>query len=154
MKPGIKRTMRVATTFTGAAACAVAFNPAAMAGTARPVQPGHQQDLRRVAIPDNRRLSGSIRSGACAAEWLHIGVNGTGPVCIGYKGLLDMSPYPNMHSFCGGTNSGYIWGNGTLGWSYYHFEPGTYFWHLPKSIPWFYVSEVGIAGWRGSDKCP
>jgi hypothetical protein len=159
MKPGIKRTMRVATTFTGAAACGVAFNPAAMAATAQPV--AHQQ-LRRIAIAENRRLSGSIRESAgCAAanasHWLHVSEGpGFGPVCFGFRGLLLTSPLPDMHAFCGGTNSGYIWGTDNLHSYavYYHFGQGTYYYHPPKSEKYFYVSEIGIVGWKGGDKCP
>src|ERR1700689_3688736 len=138
MKPGIKKAMRVATTFTGAAACVVGFNdPAAMAGTGQPAQPGHQNHL--LAIAGNRRLSGSIKSGcgyANTSHWLHIGEPpGGGVICIGDRGLLDMSPWPNMHSFCGGTNYGVIWGHGpNVSWTtYFVYGPGTTFYRLPKS---------------------
>jgi hypothetical protein len=155
MKSGIKKTMRVATTFTGAAACAVAFNPAAMAATGHPgARPGDQ--LLRVAN-GNRRLSGSIRQGACTdSNWLHIRQPDNSGTCFGFKGLLLLSPWPNMRAFCGGNNSGYIWGYDNLHSYevYYHFGHGTYYYNLPKSEKYFYVSEVGIAGWAGGDKCP
>jgi hypothetical protein len=163
MKPGIKRTMRVATTFTGAAACAVAFNPAAMAATGPPAaQADHQQQLRRFAIAGNTRLSGSIREsagcdGANVSHWLHVSEGpGFGAVCFGYRGLLLTSPYPDMKAFCGGNNSGYIWGTDNVHsyTVYYHFGHGTYYYKPPKSEKYFYVSEIGIAGWKGSDKCP
>lgn len=156
MMPGIKRTMRVATTFTGAAACAVAFNPAAMAATGRPAaHTGHQQ-LRRIAIAGNKRLSGSIHEGSCAPEWLHIGLGAYGANCFGYRGIMDLSPYLIMHSYCGGTNSGYIWGSDNLHdyTVYQNFHPGNYFYHLPKSVLWFVVSEIEIRSWRGTDRCP
>jgi hypothetical protein len=158
MKPGIKKTMRVATTFTGAAACAVAFNPAAMAATGQPAaQPGHEQHLRRMAIAGNTRLSGSIRQGSCAkSHWLHIKSKYNGGECFGFRGLLLLSPYPNMRAFCGGNNSGYIWGNDNLHsyQVYQHFGRGTTYYSLPKSVAYFYASEVGIAGWSGTNTCP
>jgi hypothetical protein len=56
MKSGIKKTgsarvMRVATVFTGAAACAVTFAPAATAGTAGPAA-AHPGYLRQGIRPD------------------------------------------------------------------------------------------------------
>ncbi len=101
MKSGIKKTMRVATTFTGAAACAVGFNnPAAMAGTARPAAQAGQQQLHRIALAENRRVSGSIREANCASHshWMHMGGPQGSVGCIGFKGLLGMSPYPNLRS--------------------------------------------------------
>jgi hypothetical protein len=149
MKPAIRRTMRVATTFTGAAACAVAFNPAAMAATARLAQPG---------IAENHTVSGNIHSGTCAgpnaSHWLHIGGPYGSRTCIGFAGVLDLSPYPNMRSFCGGNNSGGIWGSGPKGPGIYSFHPGTYFWHLPRSSAYFYVSIIELLFWKGGDKCP
>jgi hypothetical protein len=155
MKPGIKRTMRVATTFTGTAVCAAAFNPAAMAATSPPPHAGHQQ-LRAIANTGNKRLSGSIVEGGCAPEWLHIGTGAYGADCFGYRGLMDLSPWPIMHSFCGGTNSGYIWGQDNLhSYTVYdNFHPGTYFYHLPNYVKWFLVSEIAILSWRGNDRCP
>jgi hypothetical protein len=159
MKPGIKKTMRVATTFTGVA-CAVAFNnPAALAATGQPAaQPGHQQHLRRTAIAGNKRLSGSIRESTCGnpntSHWLHIGLPYREVTCIGFQGQLLMSPYPNMRSFCGGNNRGVIGGKPELGRSYYDFGPGNYFYQLPKSVKWFYVSDVTIWSWSRNDRCP
>jgi hypothetical protein len=160
MKPAIRRTMRVATTFTGAAACVVAVNPAAIAATAQPAaRAGHQQ-LLRIAIGENRRLSGSIRSGcgtaANTSHWLHIRTHTFGSSCYGFRGALSMSPYPNMRSFCGGTNFGAIWGSGNSGWSSYPFYSGNYFKKLPQNIEWFYVSRIAITGWHTANnyKCP
>ena len=160
MKPGIKRTMRVATTFTGAACTVAAFNnPAAMAGTGRPAaQPGYQHNVPRI-VGGNTPLSGSIRVGNCAdtnaSHWLHIESPYNGGSCYGYRGLLLLSPWPNMRAYCGGNNSGVIWG-----WDNLHsyevyvtFGQGTTYAHLPKSNEWFYISELGIEGWHGNDKC-
>lgn len=157
MRSGIKKTMRVATTFTGAAACAVAFNPAAMAAAGQPAQTGHQQ-LDRMA--GNRRISGHIRSDDCEnpneSHWLHIeGPYGSGE-CFGFSGILSLSPWDNMQAYCGGTNSGIIFGAATDGpKSYYSFKDnGTYYYHLPKSVTYFYVNRVMISQWHGSAKCP
>lgn len=152
MRPGIKKTMRVATTFTGAA-CAVVFNnPAALAGTAGPAaaaQPG---------IAANHRISGSIREAGCGSHshWMHVEGPEDSVNCFGYRGILSLSPWPNMRAFCGGNNSGYIYGHDNLhSWTVYnHFGHGTTFYHLPSSVRWFYVSEVTNVGWSGNDKCP
>jgi hypothetical protein len=57
MKPSIKnamsgKKMRVATVFSGAAACAVAFTPAAMAGTGQPAVTHLAGPLRQGITPD------------------------------------------------------------------------------------------------------
>jgi hypothetical protein len=134
----------------------VAFNNPAMAATGKPAQTGHQNSLRRIAA--NKRLSGNITSGcqyANTSHWLHIAEPPGGDVvCIGNRGLLDMSPYPNMHGYCGGTNYGVIWGNGEQGWSYYTYGPGKTFAHLRAGSTWFYVSEIAVSRWTGTDKCP
>jgi hypothetical protein len=151
MKPGIKKTMRVATTFTGAA-CAVAFNnPAALAGTAGPAaaaQPG---------IAANHIISGNIREAACTnSNWLHVEGPYNSGECFGFRGILSVSPWPNMRAFCGGNNSGYIYGHDNLHsyTVYNHYLHGTYYYHLPSNVKWFYVSEVENIGWGGNDKCP
>jgi hypothetical protein len=152
MKSGIKKTMRVATTFTGAAAtCAVGFNnAAAMAGTAGPAAAA-QPD-----ITANHRISGSIKESACGdhSHWMHV----QGPesaTCFGFKGILSLSPWPNMRAFCGGNNSGYIYGHDNLhSYTVYdHYGHGNTYYNLPSSVRWFYVSEVENTGWGGNDHC-
>jgi hypothetical protein len=151
--------MRVAMTFTGAAACAVAVNPAAMAATGKAEAHAANQ-LRRAVADGDKRLSGNIRESNCAnpnvSHWLHITLHtGYGSSCFGYHGLLDLSPYPNMASFCGGNNSGIIWGqtNGPKSSFLFH-DNGTFFYKLPKSYAYFYVTELGISQWHGMAKCP
>jgi hypothetical protein len=154
MKPGTKRVMRVATTFTGAAAAAVALNPAAMAATGKAEAHATNQ-LRRAVTHGNRRLSGSIREGDCTnSHWMHLEQPYNSGECFGYHGLLDLSPYPNARAYCGGNNSGIFWGSGPGNNSYYWFYQGKTYAHLPKTSPYFYVREIGIIAWKGEDTCP
>jgi hypothetical protein len=141
-KSAMARTMRVATTFTGAAACAVAFAPAATAGGL----PYHQ-------MPTYRR-SGSIRSASCQGRptWLHIdwySVLGAGPylTCVGYKGKLAMSPTIFMSGQCGGNNSGWFFDSHGP----FAFRPGTTY---RVFRPHLYLYSVSIkSDNKGTDQC-
>jgi len=153
MKPAIKksavgRTMRVATLFTGAAACATAFAPTAMAGTA-------QQ-----AHPQARFLhnSGSIQhvwSCASTPHWLHLSISSHGAIstqCWGFKGTSDVK---NGQSYlttgqCGGNNYGILI---TKSGHDIGYGAGTYYRRIMK-----YVISLENEGWyksslRRNDTC-
>jgi hypothetical protein len=142
--------MRVATTFTGAAACAAAFAPAATAATHTtaglayhklPIAERHA--LRGVAN------TGSIRSASCGTvpHWLHVqwfSTGGAGPflTCLGFRGVFSTSI--EMAAQCGGTNHGKFFpGSLTYG-------PGNTYRHFN---PHRFVSAISIAGWNGTDAC-
>jgi hypothetical protein len=104
MKSGIKKaasgkTMRVATLFTGAAACAAAFAPAAHAATAKP----------------------DTEPASCATtpRWVHV-ANSISEVCFGFKGTSHFPGLVYITAECGGNNSGRLFGpQGT-----WNFGPG------------------------------
>jgi hypothetical protein len=152
MKPSIRKavtgkSVRLTTTFTGAAACAGAFMPIAMNGTGQPAapQPGHHCRIN------------TIKEGGCdltnRSHWMHMGTVAL-TQCWGGKGAAHTNPNPFvMISFCGGNNSGFIYGTNTRGKaSSIFFGHGTHYVH-PKSYP-FDASFVSIIGFGGTDKCP
>jgi hypothetical protein len=159
MKPEIKRragqTMRVATTFTGVAACAAAFAPAAMAGTGVTGGDGHTVLVDRTPrIRPADTTSGSCRAGT--SNWLHLGFShGAGDWCFGDRGTLS-SPngYPLGYytSYCGGNNTGSFWGE-SAGGTYKHvkFGHGTTYAHIKSGV--FTVYSVTIKSWSQNDKC-
>lgn len=162
MKPGIKKvasgkTKRVATVFTGAAACAAAFAPAAHAAN------GHQAGLdgKKLTLaqhygtlhgarPDNHHTS-SITEGSCATtpRWVHFAVtanSGIYELCFGFRGTwvfssrgVDLAVAESQ--ICGGTNHGWYesW-NGRRG----YYGPGKTWVYLPVSN----IKSVHISGWN------
>jgi hypothetical protein len=145
-KAASSKTMRVATTFTGAAACAVAFAPTAMADThtaAVQAQPNHAE---RSTMPLG------IGAGNCGqpnqSHWLHVQSAYGAVKCYGGRGILGVGQL-SVSSFCGGNNSGYFYEDG---FKIHRFQVGTYF-YKPSEAP-FTVSAVSISTWRGGDTCP
>jgi len=164
-----RRGMRVATVFTGAAACATAFAPTAMADT------GNATGLTTPANSPHRWY-GSIRSGGCAnvPNWVHIQamVSEDEPYqrtmrCFGYDGLLEVSSnggwggHMLTYYECGGNNSGVLIASygatGTPGANQL-FGPGTTYrkeWSGPATRPIAYaVNSMYMFKWTGNDKCP
>jgi hypothetical protein len=148
MKSSIKkavsgRTMRVATTFTGVAACAFAFAPTAMATTA------HQPQIKDNTIGPLNTVNGSC-GGANQSHWFHMGTTAT-VTCYGNIGTANAGGYV-INSFCGGNNIGYFSGKGSKGKKKVTFGTGDFWAHVP-SAP-FAVSKVHISNWTGGTKCP
>jgi hypothetical protein len=163
MKPGKKstaaKTMRVATTFTGVAACAAAFAPAATAvthptdatGATIPYRPVPVvKHLHRAGTTPAFPISGSIRSASCTTarkNWLHVqwySISGAGPflTCFGFKGAF--STFIAMAKQCGGNNHGDFWpGPLTYG-------PGTTYRNFN---PRRFVSVITDSGWAGTNAC-
>jgi hypothetical protein len=147
MKSSISKTapraMRVATTFTGVAACAFAFAPTAMAGT------GHQLQLK-----DNTIRPLSTHNGNCAganqSHWFHMGTSAT-VTCYGSRGNAYPGGY-EIDYYCGGNNIGYFSGTGTKGHKRINFGIGDWYAHV-ASAP-FAVSKVHISSWSGGTTCP
>lgn len=154
MKPSIKKaisgkTMRVATTFTGAAACAVAFGPPAMAGT---VHSAHQPALER--LRPRSVVGESCRPGT--SHWLHLANNKQSDRCFGFSGTLHVSYYTT--SYCGGTNYGWIAGiyDSSKQHEYFtYFGPGTTYAHIPGTSRYklVLIESEHISRWKGTDKC-
>jgi hypothetical protein len=146
-----RRSMRVATIFTGVAAC-----------TFGATQVANAQDAARVerAVPDHK-LYGSIRYAyLCGARdsdrtWLHYGTYDSTYApdvswCFGYKGLSESPPGVGIYSECGGNNHGFLAGITATGaeWST-SFGPGTTYRKLDKA----HLIDVLITSWSGNDKC-
>jgi hypothetical protein len=155
MKPEIKRvvaakTMRVATTFTGAAACAFAFTPAALAGTHLDVagagQQAHDNGVRPDAITTKNHCPGGT------SNWLHLAYTTGGDICYGGSGTLEFTNSVKINSFCGGNNTGVIYGYSKDGGSpSIPFGHGTFYAKIP-SRP-YAVWGLSMDGWKGNDKC-
>jgi hypothetical protein len=160
-----RRTMRVATIFTGVAACTVG-----MAGVAN-AQQIHRASARGIraantrAVHPDARLSGSIRFAASCGyrgvtpHYLHFSTNRVVPGgdgyasvtsdCFGYRGLLSSPPNTGIDAECGGNNHGYLDGyNSGLSISY-HFGPGTGY----HGLYWSHLYVVQITSWTGEDTC-
>jgi hypothetical protein len=94
----MKRSFRVATVFTGAAACAVALAPTAHAAPAVP-----------------RATANGIIANDCTNgewNWLHMYYTAAErhsvPACFGGTGVFKIPGNKRFTGFCPGNNSGYI----------------------------------------------
>jgi len=159
-----RRSMRVATIFTGVAACTV--------GTA--TQVAYAQDAghtaarltpRHGARTMDSRSYGSIRLAyECGVNgvdktWLHVSTTiDIGPdvyeytsICFGYFGLWNSPPYTGIRAECGGNNYGLLVGVTGAGrkWSA-PYGPGTTYRTLNEA----HLNAVFINSWAGGDKCP
>ena len=151
-----KRSFKIATAFTGAAAVAATFTPAANAAT-HPVMHGRYHKLPLVegnaagATPQT-----AIHSGPCSVHptWLHIewynSYKSQGNpylTCLGFAGTYHVSAM-RMISQCGGNNHGYF----DSGTSKLTFKAGTtYRTFTGYGYPTW---QIHISGWAGSDTCP
>jgi hypothetical protein len=140
----MKKTLRMATVFTGAAACAAAFGPTAGAAT--------------TAATAGKPLPGNITEQDCTAadaHWFHLywpGYADHGPTCLASKGTKEVD-----HSFvgwCPGETYGwlrYLSINGSL-YSVGFDAFGTEI-TQPKGST-FYVISVHVSGHSGNYTCP
>lgn len=165
-KPKPRKSMRVATIFTGVAAATVGMAPVANAQGATPAAhkstPRHSaRQLRRAAVPASSHY-GRIQISPWCAEpasspahphWLHVwvgsprGEGGREMDCYGYTGTWFSPPGIGISSECGGNNFGVLAGSGGA-WDF-HFHQGTTYHGLFKRN-W---DVLGISGWAGNDKC-
>jgi hypothetical protein len=147
-----RQAMRVATVFTGAAAAAVGFAPAALAApghAAAQDHPARATGKAQAMRPDK----GSIRSAGCTTNtWLHIEYHSIFRVLCKQFGFAGKLTYPYslsllaMSAQCGGNNIGNIYYSGkklpyAQGTSYRSFNPS------------LIVSAVSIRKWSGTDEC-
>jgi hypothetical protein len=147
--------MRVATVFTGAAAAAVTFMPAAQAGTGHTAGAGTEgktlapgAGVRAHGIKPDYSKSGNIKSnGACTdAEWVHLEWSRGYTDCFGYSGWIRYGQYLKVSHECGGTNNGILTSpNSAIG-----FGPGTTYRGFKAN---FENSLIWITGWTGTDHC-
>jgi DNA-binding SARP family transcriptional activator len=178
MRTGVRKaltgkTMRVATTFTGVAACAAAFAPAATAATGQPALTHDQEGQNPAAIRAQNaagvRGDTALRAGAVkpaiserygcpggTSNWFHLAYDKVSDTCFGFTGTEDPGYYAT--SFCGGNNTGWISGYYDGIASLYYYTPfghGTTYAHITGTSADFplYVTGVHISGWSGNDGC-
>lgn len=161
-----KKSMRVATVFTGIAACTLGVTQAANAqDAARPVAKPVSKHIARAVRPAGR-ITGSIRYvEACAnnhskGTWFHysttVGYGGSIYIytsyCFGYRGAWFSPPGTGILAECGGNNYGYLIGYlaNHDSW-FYHFGPGTGY---NKDVHETSFYDVSITSWKGNDTCP
>jgi hypothetical protein len=145
-----RKAMRVATVFTGAAATAVAFAPAALAA------PGHAPAQGHTALVNGKtravRPETTIESKGCGTSdvhWLHISYASffRSHLCKAFGFAGYKADGQDMQAQCGGNNYGTIFSSkGTdIG-----FGPGnTYRTFNPRKN----ISGVSIYYWSGNDQC-
>jgi hypothetical protein len=162
-----KKTLRVATMFTGVAALTVGVTQAANAedvahALTRPA-------LKDNAIRPNARAYGNIKDYEdCAFHhvdptWVHVATalweyTNSGnqyidrSVCFGGAGTYSSPPGRGMYGECGGNNYGTIAGYENGLYVGFNFKPGTkYAWFSPS---WSHYDTVVISKWAGTDTCP
>jgi hypothetical protein len=144
-----KRAMRVATMFTGIAACTVGLTyggTAAEAATHTAVHTPKGTDLQGQPAG---RSTGSIREvRSCGSNtWLHVLSQNSASHCYGFKGTYVTSSEVGVYAQCGGNNKGWLsWANGDKFTTFGH---GTTY----RILNWAHLSKVHISGWSGNDTC-
>jgi hypothetical protein len=135
----MRRAFRVATVFTGTAACAAGFAPAAMAAkTAKTEQ----------AEPATSHWNCAVGPRTKATVFWWPSTKGHGPTCVGgANGERQWSTLGTEYSsYCPGDNWGYF--HALYGGSY-RIHPG----ETKHALNNDYVSSVYISRYSGSDKC-
>lgn len=150
-----RRAMRVATIFTGVAACTIGVTQVANAQDMRPAVPAGtiQGNIKSVASCGSRGIDGT---------WLHVSTVSNFSVlaepvtrwmsdCFGNSGWYQGPRGTGMVAQCGGNNYGNLSGATASGkWWSVAFGPGTTYRTLNKA----HLSNVFISKWHGTDKCP
>jgi hypothetical protein len=136
----MRRSFKLATVFTGAAALAGGYGPTAFAATTQATALGLGQ--WQLCGNNNNNVS----------HYLHIYYStGHPPECIG--GIVKHLPTnATVNAFCPGNNSGSLFGSGLVGQ-----EPGPpisfYDGEGMQRIGKTHISAVSIWHWTGTDKC-
>lgn len=150
-----RKSIRVATVFTGIAACTAGMAQVANAQDAATAEPANQGSIRHAS--------------ACGYHgtdptWLHVSTNfllgasrGGSPnytyitsVCFGYKGAYSSPPGIGINAECGGNNKGWLGGKNGGTSVFAQFGAGTKY----RDLYWSHLLAVDISGWGGTDKCP
>jgi hypothetical protein len=142
MKSAARKTMVVATAFTGAAACAAAFVPSAALAT-----------TQQAARPDLKFNTGCVDG---TSDWLHMAV--TAPsvesLCTGWSrnetwNNSGTSSFTQV-AYCGGNNFGWFGGFNSHGQEQtVHFKPGTTYGKAGA----FRVDTIHLSRYSGNDGC-
>jgi len=162
-----RRSMRVATIFTGVAAATIGV---AQVANAQAVRPANAQDHRPATMGGMRGMRpaaalSSIRSSIdCTGNgkdphWLHVSTAFLDPFggshvvsqCFGFKGYY-VSPPKTVGAFaeCGGTNHGFLVGAYGGRSKSFFYGPGTTY----HTLNWSHLYGVDINSWTGNDACP
>lgn len=145
--------MRVATTFTGVAACALAFAQPAIAAAG-------QTGLHQAPVKDSAAVhpmnSMSASAGQCTAarqHWVHVRNYSNNYTCFGNKGTFNLEGPIVLGGYCPGNNYGWIhFTNAAQNKSKdQHFTQGTTYHSPPPGYPDLW--DVHISGWKNHDKC-
>jgi hypothetical protein len=144
----MKRSFRVASTLTGAAAgavaCAAAFTPAATAAT-----------TAAATTTQAARPAGVSASCAGRPNWVHLYLVWD-LACVGFTGSTTPINASVISGWCGGNNYGSIFGLSKYNaFRAYRFHQGTtiaHFYSLTSGALW--VPTVYISGWAGNETCP
>jgi hypothetical protein len=134
-----KRSMRVATIFTGIAACTTA-------GMA------HGAAAQAAATKAASRVSGNIQERTCEGvntTWLHV-LSEASHRCFsfGFDGTSIPTNEIGLLAQCGGNNYG--WFLSLRNQNSITFGRGTTY----RYLDWPHLSYVHISGWGGNDTCP
>lgn len=155
MKAKGSKSMRVATIFTGVAACTGGLAQAANA------QDTTHTPVHHAAFPA-ARSTGSIRQ---VSDCHDLGIIGTsnwqtdatyGPVgggfsvCYGDKGTWQSPPGTGLSAECGGNNRGWLYGGKNDSPVVFDFGVGKTY----AFLGWSHFLAVHISGWTGTDECP
>jgi len=142
----MRKSMRVATIFTGTAALAVGFGPAARAMPASHIMTTNNCDTANKNWAEVSIKSDPFNARSCSA----FGFRGETRIPLLQAGLIDHLGQ------CGGNNyGGFPWiGNGREG--FLTFGPGTYFRDITAFLSNIQAagSDIKISGWTGGDRCP
>jgi hypothetical protein len=147
----MKKSFRVATVFTGAAACAAAFAPTAAA--AMPETPGATaHNLARAAISGKE-------CGSATVGWFEMYYEPSkdhGPVCLGGEGIARLDTGPVLDGFCTGATRGSLKGYEFTSAGIKSFRST---WETPRTLTFFVpfsISYVNLTGHSGPPytNCP
>jgi hypothetical protein len=108
----MKKPFRVATMFTGAAACAAAFTPAAQAA-AMPAAPDAATHDLAPGITATGNVTATDDCGSRTIGWLYLYYTASehhGPVCLGGTGTVYLDDSTKIAGICTGANYGHLYG--------------------------------------------
>jgi hypothetical protein len=132
-----RRTMRVATVFTGIAACTAIGAPKAFASSGHRIT-GSIREVNSCSHPANNNPIDST--------WLHVNSkNSNVQRCYGFKGDYSPAGEVGIGTQCGGNNYGFL---SATSW-FITFGEGITFRYLGHP----HLDTVYISGWAGDDKC-
>ena len=142
----MRRSFRVATVFTGAAALAGGFGPTALAATT-------QTTAIHPDTPTNR-ICGANNGGV--SHWVHLYYPNNDHPAECFHGSGYTNAGATIASFCPGNNGGYLHGSVSGVGSTFHFGPG----NGRHPVSWFdgyrgnfHVGGISILSTAGTAKC-